>query len=101
MPDPLKFPGVRSSVIPHVGGHWFTAIRRSVVNKFIALGFGHPLGCRGWLAGGCAGLLPSFAAVVRTLNNLAEPAAGLGGVKPVRINGRTFEMINFPASEMR
>src|SRR5205823_13014610 len=46
-----------------------------------------------------AGLLPGLAAVVGTLNHLAKPTARLGGVQPVRVGGRTFHMVDFPAAE--
>jgi hypothetical protein len=45
--------------------------------------------------------MPGFAAVVGPLNDLAEPTARLGGVDPVRIRGRAFHMIDFPAGEVR
>src|SRR5207249_3714178 len=45
--------------------------------------------------------VPRLAAIVRTLNDLAEPAARLRRVDAARINRRTFDMINLPARKMR
>src|SRR5581483_10866393 len=48
-----------------------------------------------------AGHFPSFATVLGPLDELPEPAAALRGVNAVRVGGRTFEMIHFPAGKMR
>src|SRR3982074_3405085 len=56
VPDALEFPRMLRTVIPFVGADG------PFINKFIVYGF------------------PSLAAVVRTLNQLAEPAAALRGV---------------------
>src|SRR5262249_37743243 len=44
-------------------------------------------------------LVPGFAAVVRALNDLPEPAAGLRRVQPVRVSGRAFQVVDLPAAE--
>ncbi len=76
MPDALELPGVLRAVIPLVGaGH-------AVVDELVP------------------DRLPGFAAVFGALNQLAEPAAGLRRVEAVRIDGRTFEVIDFPAGEV-
>ena len=45
--------------------------------------------------------LPRLAAVVRSLNQLAEPAGALRRVEAVRIGGRAFEVVHLPAAEER
>src|SRR6266481_4965332 len=45
--------------------------------------------------------LPRFAAIVRALDHLAKPAAGLRSEQPVRIDGRALEVVDFPARKMR
>ena len=45
--------------------------------------------------------IPGFAAIVRALDQLPKPTARLRGVDAVRINRRTFEMINFPTGKVR
>ena len=52
-------------------------------------------------SGAAAGRVPRFAAVIRTLDDLPEPAARLRRVNAVRVSRRTFEVINFPAREVR
>src|SRR5579863_6593560 len=76
MPDSLKRPWVRGSVVPKVSA-WI-----SLVGEFVPDGN------------------ECFAAVVGALDLLAEPSAGLRNIKPIRINRRTFEVINLPPAEM-
>src|SRR5205807_6076586 len=45
--------------------------------------------------------LPRLAAIAGTLDHLPEPAAGLRGVDPVRVGGRSLEMVDLPAAEVR
>src|SRR5262245_64155187 len=45
--------------------------------------------------------LPRLAAVVGALDHLPEPAAGLRGVEMVGIGGRSLEVIDLPAAEVR
>ena len=45
--------------------------------------------------------MPRLATVIGSLNNLPEPAAGLRRIESVRLNRRAFEMVHFPACEMR
>ena len=44
---------------------------------------------------------PGLAAVARSLNLLPEPAARLRRIKAVGIDGRSFQMVNLPAGEVR
>src|SRR5690242_2604706 len=76
MPDPLEFPRVLGAIIPLMGS------RIALVVEVFADCF------------------PSFAAVIRALNDLAKPAACLRGINSVWINRRTFEVIHFPACKM-
>ena len=74
--------------------------RYTVVNKFVALAFQHAIGAFQVLRA-APGRVPLFSAVIGTLDDLAEPRTGLRCINPVRIDRRTFYMINFPARKMR
>ena len=77
MPDSLELPGVRRAVVPLVSaGH-------AVVHELVAHG------------------LPRLAAVARALNLLPEPAAGLRRIESIRIDGRSLQMVDLPAGEVR
>ena len=72
MPDALELPRMRRAVIPLVGaGH-------AVIHKLIA------------------DRRPCFAAIVRSLNQLAEPAARLRRVQSIRVSGRSLQVIDLP-----
>src|SRR5262249_40170544 len=45
--------------------------------------------------------LPRLATITRALDDLAKPATRLRCIDPVRIGGRSFDVINLPASKMR
>src|SRR5882762_1500298 len=77
VPDPLEFPRVRRAVVP------LMSAGNAVVNKFVTY------------------RLPRLAPVIRALDLLPKPAAGLRCIQPVGINGRAFQMVNFPASKER
>src|SRR5712691_9146493 len=77
MPDALELPRMLRAVIP------LMSAGRAVVIEVLT----HRL--------------PSLAAVVGTLDHLAKPARRLRGVDPVRINRGAFEVIDFPAREVR
>src|SRR5437879_3517608 len=92
MPNTLELPRMLRAVVELVSAHL------AFINELVALALGHALGA------GCqpaAGRLPGLAAVIGTLNDLSEPAAGLRGVDAVRFNGRAFQVIDLPAGEMR
>src|SRR5258708_3571069 len=76
MPDALELPGVRCAVIPLV------RTRHAIVYELVI----H------WR--------PGLAAVVGALDQLAEPAARLGCVQPIRIGRRSLDMVNLPAGEV-
>src|SRR5262245_26468693 len=100
MPDPLELPRVRCAVVPLVRGKGFAGFSRRIVNKLVALALGHAFRGGGRFAGGCSRLVPALATVIRSLNDLAKPAARLRSVQPIRISGRSLEMIDFPARKV-
>src|SRR5579864_2393609 len=44
--------------------------------------------------------LPGIAAVIGSLHHLTKPAGVLGGVEAIRVNRRTFNMVDLPARKM-
>jgi hypothetical protein len=76
MPDALELPGAGSAVIVLVSADL------PLVNELVA----H------WL--------PGLAAIVGALHQLAEPAAGLRGVQPIRVDGRALHVIDFPTPKV-
>ena len=77
MPDALELPGMRRAVVPLVrAGH-------AVVDELVA------------------DRLPRLAAVVGALDHLPEPAAGLRRIDAIRVDGRSLEVIDLPAAEVR
>src|SRR4029450_8318486 len=94
MPNPLELPRMLGAVIP------LMCARDTVVNEFVALAFRRSVGTFQFLRAAPRGV-PLFSAVIRALNDLAEPPAGLRCINPVRIGWSTFSVINFPARKMR
>src|SRR5512142_354488 len=72
MPDALKLPGVRCTVIPLMRAD------DSLIGELIA------------------NRLPRLASIVRALDHLAKPAGGGRGIQPVRVSRRTFEVVDLP-----
>ena len=101
MPDAFELPRMLRAVIPHMSRQRFAGFRRSVVNEFVALAFGHAVGSGGRLARRRPWLCPGFAAVIGALNDLSKPGTGLRRIEPVRINRRSFDVINLPARKVR
>ena len=77
MPDALELPRMLRAVVPLVRGERLAGFRRCVVDELVALALGHAVRRGGRFAGRCSGLMPGLAAVIRALNDLPEPAAGL------------------------
>src|SRR5438132_14155851 len=100
MPDALEFPRMLCAIVPLVRRQRFPCFRRSVVNELVAFPFGHAVRTFQFFRT-AAGCLPGFAGVVRALNDLPKPTAGLRGVDSIRVNRRTFHVINLPARKMR
>src|SRR5580704_14968066 len=88
MPDAFEFPGMLRAIVPFVRAGF------AVIDELIAFAVRHAVGA--WLRT-AAGRLPGFAAVIGTLDDLAEPAAGLVRVNVVRMGRRAFHVINLPA----
>src|ERR1700722_5988592 len=99
MPHPLELPRMLRSVVPLVRGQRLAAGGRSIVSKFVALALGRA--SRRRVARRGSRLMPSLAAVIRALNDLAKPAARLRRIDAVRVNRRSLDVIKFPAGEMR
>src|ERR1019366_5328968 len=98
MANALELPWFLRAVVPLVRGQGFAGLRRTVVNELVACGRRHRAGFGHFFA---SGRLPGFAAVVGALNDLPEPAAGLRGIQPVRVNRRSLDVVQLPAREMR
>ena len=76
MPDALELPGVRRAVVPLVRAG------DAVVHELVP----HRL--------------PRLAAVVGALDHLPEPAAGLRRIQPIRVGGRSLEVVDLPAGKV-
>src|SRR3990172_11845225 len=102
MPHALEFPRVLRAVVPLVRRQWLAGLRGGIVDELVALAFRHAVAvpAGGWIIGR-AGLLPGFAAITGTLNNLPEPAAGLRSIDAVGVHWRTFDVVYLPAGEVR
>src|SRR5690349_23378946 len=88
------------SIVELMSGERLPGFRRSVVDKLIALPFGHASGT-GLFARRSAWLYPSLAAIIGALNDLAKPAACLRRIYPIRVGGRALQVIHLPARKMR
>jgi hypothetical protein len=91
MPDAFEFPGVGFAVVPLVGAG------DAVVDEFVAFTFRYAVGRFCYSA---ARRFPCFAAVVRALDDLPEPVAGLGSIDAVWVGGGAFEVVDLPAAEV-
>src|SRR5262249_1695828 len=87
-------------VVPLVCREWLAVFRGSIIDELVALALGKAFRSRGRLPGRCPRLVPRFAAVIRALDDLPEPAAGLRRIEPVRINRRSLQMVDLPASKV-
>src|SRR4029453_8863477 len=94
MPNPFELPWMLRAIIP------LMCARYTVVNEFVALASRHAIGTFQVLRR-APGRVPLFSAVIGTLDDLAEAPAGLRCINAVRIDRRTFYVINFPARKMR
>ena len=94
MPDALELPGMLRAVVP------LMCARKTIVNELVTLGFWHAIRILQFLRA-AARCTPGFATVVRALNDLPKPVAGLRGVDQIGVNHRTFHVINLPPREMR
>src|SRR5215470_13200690 len=97
MPHALEFPRMLRAVVPLMRRKGLSAFCRDIVNEFVALALRHSARSCGCLAGRRTRLYPRLSAVVRSLHNLAEPAAGLRRINAVRFGGRSLHVIDLPA----
>src|ERR1700756_3273454 len=77
MPDALELPRMLRAIVPLVSA------RNALITELVSGGF------------------PGFTAVIRPLDHLAKPAAGLRGIQTIGFNGRAFDVINLPTGEVR
>ena len=82
MPDAFEFPRMLCAIVPLMGA-W-----HAVVNEIVAFAFRHSL--RSSSVRPTPRRVPSFAAVVGSLNDLSKPTARLRRINPVRITGDPF-----------
>src|SRR5579875_3463445 len=82
--DAFEFPGVLRAVVPLMRREGLAGFGSCVIDELVALTFGKTLRTHGHSP---AGRLPGLPAIVRALNHLPEPGAGLRCVQPVRIRG--------------
>src|SRR5277367_1321644 len=95
MPHSLELPWMLRAVVPLMRGE---RLGRGVISELIALALrraGHS-----GLPGRRSRLMPGFATVVRTLNDLPKPSTGLRGVNSLRVNRRSLQVVNFPARKV-
>src|SRR5690242_6725403 len=97
MPHALELPRMLRAVVPLMCRQGLAFVG-GVIDKFIALAFGHSVrpGFDGSARRG-----PGFAVVVGALDELAEPAARLRYIDPIRVHGRALHVVNLPSREMR
>src|ERR1700722_8426471 len=76
MPHAFELPRMRRVVVPHMSAG------DAVVHEFVS------------------NRLPRLASVIRSLDQLPKPSAGLRSVQPVRIRWRSFHVIKLPAREV-
>src|SRR5207249_482282 len=96
VPDALEHPGLLRAVVKLVRRERLAGLGGSVVDELVALAPRHAerAGLRS-----AAGRFPGLAAVAGALDDLAEPAAGLRAIDPVRIHRGAFQVVNLPAGE--
>jgi len=99
MPDAFELPWVLGAVVPLMSGERLAGFRGGVIHELVALAFWRASGT-GLFAWRRPWLYPSFATVIRSLNDLPEPAAALGGIDAIRVGGRALEVVHLPACKM-
>ena len=97
VPDALELPGMLRAVIPQMSGKGFAGFRGGIVNEFVARAGGHAARPGHLFA---SRRLPRLAAVVRALDDLAEPSAGLRSIDPVRVGRRALQVVHLPARKV-
>src|SRR5215813_851520 len=101
MPDAFEFPGMLGSVVPLMCRKRFPGFRRRVVNELVAFTFRESIRSRHGFSRRCSGLVPGLTAIVRSLDELAEPSAGLRHIDTVWIERGSLHVVDLPAGEVR
>src|SRR5438876_7456910 len=99
MPHSLELPLVLCPVVPLMSGERLAAFGRRIVSELVALALRRTRHRR--FTGGCSRLKPRFSGVIRALDDLSKPAAGLRRIQPIRISWRSLDVIDFPARKVR
>src|SRR5690606_16430629 len=96
VPHALELPWMRRAVVPEVRRQ--RRVRR-VVREDVAFGDREALRRNDRFAGRRAGAGPGLAAIVRALDDLAEPRGVLRHVDAVRVGWRGIHVVDLPAAE--
>src|SRR5260370_31787561 len=99
MPHALELPRMLLSIVELMGGEGFPAFPGSVVDELVALALRHPSRA-GLFARRSTRLYPRLAAVIRALNDLPKPAAGLRCIDAIRVDRRALQVVHLPAGEV-
>src|SRR5438132_390220 len=98
MPHSLELPRMLRAVVPLMRSERLAIGTGGVIGELITLPLGHPIRR---LLGFPAWHLPRLAAVVRALDDLSEPAAGLRCIDAVRVHRRTLQVVHLPPCKVR
>src|SRR5262249_60814384 len=99
--DALKFPGMLCSVVPLIFSKGFPGSGRRAVKEFSAFPLRESIRSRHGFSRRCSGLVPGLTAIVRSLDDLAEPSAGLRHIDTVWIQRGSLHVVDLPAGEVR
>ena len=99
MPHPLELPGMLRTVVKLMRGERLAGFRRHVIDELVARSLRRTWRRR--FTRRRSRLKPCFAPIVGALNNLPEPSARLRHIQPIRIRGRSLDVINLPPRKMR
>src|SRR5580700_240276 len=98
MPHAFELPRVLRTVVKLMCGERPAAFGRNIIDKLVARGSWRTWGNR--FCGLRAGLVPSSATVIGTLNQLAEPPTCLRRIDAIGIGERPLQMINLPTRKI-
>jgi hypothetical protein len=101
MPDAFELPGMLRAIVPLMRRERPAGRGRCVINEFVAFCERHSLRACGRFAGFQPRLVPRFAAIIGSLNYLAEEAAALGYIDAVRVGRRAVQVIDLPTTKVR
>src|SRR4051812_22309682 len=100
MPHALELPGMLRPIVKLMRLERLASLRRDVVDELVALSLGHAVR-RCPLSRRSSRLVPRLAAIVRSLNDLPEPSAGLRSINSIGIRGRSLEVVQLPPRKVR